>query len=100
MNNDTVNPIPPSRETPAIFFQFIPAGISATPLFTASHVNRYIPRNLPSSKPAATAMLTSPTMLPLPLNTTPALAKANSGSITKLTTPCRLSSSDCNGLIT
>ena len=27
MNNDTVNPIPPSRETPAIFFQFIPAGV-------------------------------------------------------------------------
>ena len=38
MNNDTVNPIPPSRETPAIFFQFIPKGIGVRPLLTASQV--------------------------------------------------------------
>ena len=46
------------------------------------------------------AQVTSPINSPLPLNTTPALAKANKGKITKFTARCRLSSSDCSGLIT
>ena len=80
--------------------QFIPGGIEDKPLLTASQVNRKIPINLPRSNPAATAILTAPTTPPPPLNTTPALAKAKSGSITKFTAPCKLSSRDCKGLIT
>ena len=100
INKDTVKPIPPNKDTPATLLQFIPGGIEDKPLLTASQVNRKIPINLPRSNPAATAILTAPTTPPPPLNTTPALAKAKSGSITKFTAPCKLSSKDCKGLIT
>lgn len=83
MKSDTVNPIPPSSDTPAIIFQSVPAGIEAILSLTHSQENENMPKNLPTTKLIMIVKLTpwnidaiskSPKKMP-------ALAKANSGTM-------------------
>lgn len=82
-----VNPIPASKLTPAMCFQFKPVGNFATPMNTAKLLNKIIPIGFPAA---------SPPMIPVPildespetqlyLKTIQVLAKANSGRIIKAT---------------
>ena len=90
MNNDIVKPIPHRQLAPNNLRQERVSGLEVTPLLTANQENSVIPIGLPIHSPSKTP---SPTVLAragtsLPRTFTPALARANTGIITRDTQGC------------
>jgi hypothetical protein len=83
MKSDTVNPTPATAPTPTIWLHRAPSGNRASCSFTASQLNAVIPTNLPTINPVATPTNTEDGSASTPPESTiPALASANSGTIT------------------
>src|ERR1700690_3943161 len=58
INNDIVNPIPPSQAAPKIARHDSSAGTAATPDFAAPQANNQIPSGLPTNRPRIIPRLT------------------------------------------
>ena len=87
MNSDTVKPMPATPPMPAILGQVAPCGSSHNPRRTASHVKDATPASLPSTRPSTMPTVTGDRRASPRApgdSSTPALASANTGTMTKL----------------
>ena len=85
-NSETVNPMPAIAEIPTRCRRVVPAGKTARPRRSARKLKDDTPTTLPTTRPKATPRV-MPEVMALesdsPLMSTPALARANTGMITK-----------------
>ena len=80
MNRDTVNPMPPSRDTPKRILLFMRSGILSRPVLMANQVKVNIPINFPNTSAKNTVRVTPSTDARLkPSKEMLALAKAKRG---------------------
>ena len=96
MNSDTVNPMPATAATPTTPRHVAPSGSAPMPSRVASQVNAVMPASLPTTRPSSTPIVigdVTASERASALIGTPALASANSGTITKLLHGCRTCSS-------
>ena len=85
MNSDTVNPMPARAATPTRWLQRTPSGSRVIPVLVAAQVNAVTPTVLPTTRPTTTPRVTplvSASRRVALVMDTPALASANSGTIT------------------
>ena len=87
MKRATVKPMPLSMHTLANAFHELPLGRRTSFVRMASQEKENTPRNFPSTRPSITASPTPENRLskPMPWKDIPALAKAKTGIIIKLT---------------
>src|SRR5688572_20419462 len=93
MNSDTVKPITETTETTRNWQPLTTSASAPTPSRTASQAAPLIPTNLPTTSPTTTPTVTDePTAAASEarLSGTPALARANNGTTTKLVHGCRV----------
>ena len=92
MNSDTVKPMPATAPSPTMCPHRAPSGSRAIRSRTATHEKAATPTSLPTTRPAKTPVKTAEGLVSAPLpSSTPALARANNGTMTRLVHGCNAS---------